>query len=119
MPEELGRYECLEFGALLLRLMPLVIFSIPMSAATACTLDTVPNWHGYYAEGWPETAQTITPPVQCPKIIEYAFELSPRNSPGKIVFSIYEWSHFGPVGSALFSQPCDGASGRIIRLSSQ
>jgi len=90
-------------GSFLSGLTVLFVLSASAAASTACTINTIPDWDDNYTYGFVATAQVITPTARCPELVEYAFELAPRSTPGNVTFSIYQWGPTGPVGSPLFT----------------
>jgi hypothetical protein len=81
-------------------------------------LDTAPYWDGSYTLGYSATAQLISPQAACPMLVEYAFELARRKTPGNVTFTIYQWGPSGPVGAALFTSTLPwGTSKTVIMVS--
>jgi hypothetical protein len=105
-----------QFARVTLCVVALLFALGPQALAHNCHVDTFPYWDGNITTGWLATAQVIVPPPNCTMLVEYAFELAGRSSPGSVQFSIYEWSTSGPVGNALFTTtiPWDTTASVIV-----
>ena len=80
----------------------LLITLIASHAWANTVIDTYPSYDGGQTNGYNYVAQTFTAPVDN-TLLNYQFEIAPRNSNGTLEFSIYNWAGNTQAGPALYS----------------